>query len=167
MTNILQTSNLSIINQLIALLESMPFEQYQQPLKALHHSSIGQHTRHIVEFYQCLILGAALGEINYDARERKLAIEQDKFFAVNCLEKCVDQLLMIDGDKPLNMKAVLAGNEVVDLPTSLFRELNYLIEHTVHHLAIIKIGITESFEGFEIPKDFGVAHSTLLYRQGA
>jgi hypothetical protein len=137
MKNALQTANLAIIKQLLDLLESFPFECYPQPLKVLHGSSIGQHTRHIVEFYQCLLAGSTTGEVNYDARERKLEIETDKHFAIDCLENCTTQLMQIDGDKSLVMKAFLA-DKIVALPTSLFRELNYLIEHTVHHLAIIQ-----------------------------
>ena len=52
----------------------------------------------------------------------------------------------------------------MDVSSSFFRELTYLIEHTIHHLAIIKIGLNEVYPAIEIPKNFGVAHSTIRYQ---
>ncbi len=167
MINTLIANNLSIINQLVGLLETLPSAHYQQSLNALHGSSLGQHTRHIVEFYQCLMEGIADGQINYDARERRLDIETNQYFALEILEKLSQKLATLTTDKSMILWALVAGEDTVALPTSLFRELNYLIEHTIHHLAIIKIGITQSFEDFGISPNFGVAHSTLLYRQQA
>ena len=39
------------------------------------------HTRHIIEFYQCLIEQASEGQINYDSRKRDVRIESDPAFA--------------------------------------------------------------------------------------
>jgi hypothetical protein len=45
------------------------------------------------------------------------------------------------------------------------RELVYNIEHAIHHMALIKIGLRAEFSSVIIPDSFGVASSTLRYDQ--
>jgi len=39
----------------------------------------------------------------------------------------------------------------------------YNLEHTIHHMALMKAGIRE-VAGIEMPESFGVASSTLKFR---
>lgn len=57
------------------------------------------------------------------------------------------------------------SEECVPVETNFLRELTYNIEHAVHHMAIMKIGIREVAPLIVIPKSFGVAVSTLRYRE--
>jgi len=43
----------------------------------------------------------------------------------------------------------------------LHRELQYNIEHAVHHLAIIKIGVKTLEDSFKLDDNFGIAASTI------
>ncbi|MDX1476670.1 MAG: hypothetical protein R3301_03155 [Saprospiraceae bacterium] len=52
------------------------------------------------------------------------------------------------------------------MDSSLERELIYNIEHTIHHLAIIKIGLAIIAPDIPLPAHFGVAPSTVKYKQG-
>ena len=45
------------------------------------------------------------------------------------------------------------------------RELVYLIEHAIHHFALLRIGIQENFPEISLASDFGVAYSTVKYRE--
>jgi hypothetical protein len=45
------------------------------------------------------------------------------------------------------------------------RELVYLIEHSIHHFALVRIGIQENFPEIILPCDFGIAYSTIKYRE--
>ncbi|MFN8353996.1 MAG: DinB family protein [Spirosomataceae bacterium] len=162
---ILQETNIDIIRQLINLLDTLPAGMYHLPLKSLHENSIGQHTRHIVEFYQCLLNGMSGQVVNYDARERNLRIETDKAYTSHLLAAIASQLEQATEDKPMVLEQAFGLEEPLTIPTYFSRELTYLIEHTIHHLAIIKIGLTESFPTVYIPAEFGVAHSTLKFRQ--
>lgn len=47
--------------------------------------------------------------------------------------------------------------------SSLPRELQFLLSHTVHHYALI--ATMNAVAGVETPEDFGVAPSTLVYRR--
>jgi uncharacterized damage-inducible protein DinB len=161
MKNLLE-ANILAINQLIDLLHHLPTGVYHQSLKQLHEHSIGQHTRHVVEFYDCLLNNLDNEAINYDARQRDLRIETDRFFAINCLENMVKILSQQKLDRPLNLYSDTFGGAIL---SSLSRELVYMVEHTIHHLAIIKIGLNEAFPTIALSDDFGVAPSTLKYRQ--
>jgi hypothetical protein len=61
--------SLEIIAQLKDLLSTMDTAQYTQPLTVFSGSSVGQHVRHTVEFFQCFILGLEDGVVDYDARK--------------------------------------------------------------------------------------------------
>ena len=161
----LQQFNIKIIDQLIDLLDDIELSVYKDALQPLHYSTVGQHVRHITEFYLCTLNGYKNGVVNYDARERNILIEIDKDFAIQTLENVKCQLKTLNSDRILILKSKFSGNESMDIPSSFFRELTYLIEHTIHHLAIIKIGLNEVYPAIEIPKNFGVAQSTIRYQE--
>lgn len=160
----LQQTNIEIIDQLIDLLNDIESSVYKDALQPLHYSTVGQHVRHITEFYQCILKGCENGVVDYDARERNLLIEIDKDFTIETLEYVKHQLGAIHLDCKLILKSKFRGDEALNISSSFFRELAYLIEHTIHHLAIIKIGLNEVYPEINIPKNFGVAHSTIKYR---
>ncbi len=160
----LQQINIEIIDQLIDLLNDIESTVYKNALQPLHYSTVGQHVRHITEFYLCALKSNENGVVDYDARERNLLIEIDKDFTIETLRNVKNQLNSLKSDRNLILKSKFGGDEAMDIPSSLFRELTYLIEHTIHHLAIIKIGLNEVYPEINIPKNFGVAHSTLRYR---
>jgi uncharacterized damage-inducible protein DinB len=160
----LQQTNIEIINQLTELLNNIDSAVYKDTLRPLHYSTTGQHVRHITEFYLCLLKGYESGIVDYDARERNLLIEIDKDFTIEILENIKQQLNTLDSDRNLTLKSKFGGDEAMEMPSSFFRELTYLIEHTIHHLAIIKIGLNEVYPEINIPRNFGVAHSTIRYQ---
>jgi hypothetical protein len=52
----------------------------------------------------------------------------------------------------------------MDVSTNYYREVIYNLEHTIHHMALIRVGINE-LGNIDLPKDFGVAPSTIKYKQ--
>jgi uncharacterized damage-inducible protein DinB len=161
----LQETNIEIIKQLSDLLKVTDKDIYKNPLKTLHFSTVGQHVRHIAEFYLCLLKGYQTEIVNYDARQRDLRIESDRDFALENLAEIINKLNFVKTDKNLSLQTSFGSDETLDIPSSFFRELTYLIEHTIHHLAIIKIGLNESYPAIKFPENFGVAHSTIRFRQ--
>lgn len=156
-----QTSQ--ILSQLAELAGQLSNDQYTQSMTVLTDNSVGKHIRHIVEFYQCLLNGISIGEIDYDKRERNLLLETDINYTQEIIKEIVSYTEIVL-DNPLKLKISYEGG-ICSVNTSVFRELAYNIEHTIHHLAIIKIGIKTHFSEISLSKNLGVAYSTIKYQQ--
>lgn len=154
-------SSLTTIEQFKDILHGLPKEHYGTPCPVLSNATIGQHTRHIIELYLCLINGYERAVVSYDKRERDQRIENDATFAIEQLEFI--QIHLEKPNKDIQMCYELNGEENL-LVSNYFREVMYNLEHAIHHHALIKIGI-EHFADMELPKSFGVAPSTLEYRK--
>ena len=157
-----------ISEQVQNLLDLMNNKNYSQPLQTFNGSSVGQHIRHIVDFYLCLINGVNDVDINYDKRERNQNIEKDCLTAKNMMAIVANKVQEVDIEKTVTVCSSYVADENVALksvPSSIGRELMYAYDHAIHHLAMIKIGIQIHFPEIQIDKDLGVAPSTLKYRQ--
>ncbi len=152
------TEQLIVLKKLLILLKD---EQYIQKIQFLNGSSIGAHSRHIIELIQCLTNGYSNATVNYINRERNLQIEVNRIFAMNEIQLINLQLLKLD--KPM---ALLAENTTNDkkiyVKTTYLREIEYNKEHTIHHLALIRVALREMNLTL-VNESFGVAHATLKY----
>ena len=139
---------------------------YTKPKHLLSNATIGQHLRHVIEFYTCIEKGSVEGRICYDDRDRNVFIESDMEFSKNTIEGIIQFLSSISDDKPVTLKANYSGASKVEthIKSSLFREIAYALDHTIHHMAIIKIALLDE-ETITINSDFGVAPSTLRHRE--
>ncbi|TRZ42795.1 DinB family protein [Robertkochia solimangrovi] len=151
-------------NNLKLVIGQLSAKEYTTPLKVLNGSTIGMHIRHILEFYQCLMEGKQSGEVNYDDRRRDKMIESDPGFALGVLGDIADGIDHSRMEIPMKLlynydTSCHSKGEIV--PTSLRRELIYNLEHLIHHLAIIKIGIQAMKPDLLLDKNFGVAVSTV------
>ena len=160
----LQQAVNNVFVQLSATLDQLSQEQYVQPCKTLFNATIGQHVRHIIELFQCLENGYGSGLVNYEKRKRDLRIESDKAFASGLLVEVHQGLER--SNKELKLEACYDEHdtEPLTLDTNFYREVAYNLEHTIHHMALIRVGITEVSD-IELPEEFGVASSTIKYRQ--
>ena len=154
-------SSLQTIEQFKKVLQNLPEDAYSKPCPTLSNATIGQHTRHIIELYQCLIEGYDLGEVCYDKRKRDTLIEQNLLFAVLQLEYI--QTNLEKTDKTLTITYELDARAII-IASNYFREVMYNLEHAIHHEALIKVAINE-FGKIKLPDSFGVAPSTLQYRK--
>ncbi len=163
---LLQQSSLASLRTLDSLIAQLSEPEYAQPLKVLSGSSIGKHVRHLLEFYDCLFGGMAAGKINYDTRQRNLRLETDKEFARITIQTVREQIQAITDDVLLQLQVCTEpDNRMVSVPTTLYRELVYNIEHCTHHLALIRIAVETSFADVVLSEQFGVAYSTIHYKQ--
>ena len=154
----------NVFVQLTESLHQLTNTEYTQPSKILFNASIGQHVRHIIELFLCLENGYETGVVNYENRKRDYKIETDKGFAVQLVKDIYHRL-----ERP-NIGLVMEAGDyedasgVVAIPTNYYREIAYNLEHTIHHMALIRVGINE-VSSIELPEEFGVAYSTIKYRQ--
>lgn len=141
-------------------------EQYTYASKSLSGASIGQHFRHIIELYQCLLMGIPRDEVNYDARIRDKSIEMDSHVAVDCLNVIKLELEKILINKIITLKGNYACEKEgeINIITSVYRELAYNLEHSIHHQALIKVALMELGCVYLIDDSFGVAPSTSRFK---
>lgn len=155
----------NLLEELKYVINQLDNTDYSKPLDLLSGSTIGQHTRHILEFYQCFIEGNTSKEIDYDLRKRNVIIETNTDFAC----KFIDHI-NYNIDKTADSTIILKFNNGEDsqfISSSIERELVYNIEHAIHHMAIIKIAILNDFSTIVLPPHFGVAPSTVQYHSRA
>lgn len=150
--------------QLSVVLNSIGDHEYILPSPVLSNATIGQHTRHIIELYQCLLNGYEAGLVCYDHRKRDVAIETNKTLAQRLMVEITQQTER--PNKEMQLKAVYgdATAEELNVSTNYYRELAYNLEHTIHHMALIKVGLKE-LNIIAASDTFGVASSTVRHRQ--
>jgi len=152
-----------VFTQLSELLERIDEREYARPQSQLLNASIGQHVRHLLEIFTELNKGCASGVVNYELRERETRLEHDPGFALTRLTVIRQQIAR--ESRPLQLEAFLQADDGsrVLLETHYLRELAYALDHAIHHMALIRIGLLENCREM-VDESFGVAFATQQYR---
>ena len=160
--------NRIVIDQIMLLLNQLSQSDFVSALDIFGGSSLGQHFRHIMEFYLLLIEGSKSGLIAYDKRIRKKEWEDQLLVAKTKFKSIDKSLSAMSLDKMLMLEY---GNGYEDddyssqqVRTSLKRELIFVLEHSIHHLAMIKMGLRHSNPNLKIDPNLGVAPSTIKHQ---
>lgn len=163
----LQIACTNILTQLSSLIDQISEADFTKPASTLSNSTLGQHMRHTLEFFICFEQGFDKGLINYDKRAHDKLIESDKFLALAALQRIQEFVNRQHEDKPLKLEVGydLTKEEFVSVDTNYTRELVYNIEHAVHHMAIMKIGVREIAPYITLAPDFGIAASTVRHKE--
>lgn len=155
-----------IISQMTDLLGKIAGETYAQPLQLFNGSSIGQHFRHIVDFYGCLSRGVADGRVDYAQRQRDPRIETEPNYAANVLREFFDKMNGMEETAMVEVVADFSSDFNESRPvvqSTVGREMMYAYDHAVHHLAMIKMGLKAAAPQVEVDKNLGVAPSTVKH----
>lgn len=163
----LQLACTNILSQLSSLINQISEQDFTKPATSLSNSTLGQHMRHTLEFFICFEQGFDKGLINYDKRAHDKLIETDKFLAMAAIQRIQDFINKNQEDRPLKLEVGydLSKEDFVLVDTNYTRELVYNIEHAVHHMAIMKIGVREVAHYITLPPDFGIAASTIRHKE--
>jgi hypothetical protein len=149
------------LNELIELLNQLSEKEYSKPCFELSGASIGEHTRHVIEMFQCLNQNYDLGVVNYDKRDRNVLIQTNTDFAVQMILDVKNSIQR--ENKKLELQQMIDGT-AIKIQSNYYRELLYNLEHCIHHQALIKVAILK-FENVAVDENFGVARSTVEYRK--
>lgn len=165
----LRNAATSILTQLATLVRQLDAADFSRPCQTLGSATIGQHIRHTLEFFTCLESGSTTGVVNYDRRSRDELIETDRGIALNVISRLMQFVGNVHENAPLQLQVgydpEFENFEVVQ--TNVMRELAYNIEHAVHHMAIIKIGVRELAPYVRLDESFGIAASTIRHARSA
>ncbi len=164
----MQLTSLSahILGQLSDAMRQLAPEDFSRASRALSNATVGQHLRHTLEFFICLERGLSSGVVNYDNREHDERMEMDKDLAIEVIVRISNFIRTLKENHPLVLEVGydVDTDETQSMETNVFRELTYNIEHAVHHMAMIKIGLRDVAPYVVIPPDFGVAVSTMRHK---
>ncbi len=154
-----------LLQELHQLVEKLSDEHFTTKIPTLHYASIGQHLRHILEFFQCLIQSQETQKLDYDARKRNLLIENNRLV---CMEVIKEILENIDFSN-INITLYQTYNidnesQISEIASNYWREWAYNIEHTIHHQALIKVGVLLLMPNMQISENFGVADATTNFK---
>lgn len=153
---------LTAFQQELDLLEILSDEVYTTPSNAPYPSSVGMHLRHNLDHFEAFFTGLGSGRIDYESRSRNTMIEASPEIARSALNGYVEKLEALRSAETLSLQVREESDAGVDacewLASSIGRELQFLLGHTVHHNAIIAMMVNA--HGIDLPASFGVAPST-------
>ena len=158
-----------ILLELRSLIEKFTPQSFTQKNKTLFGASIGEHFRHIIEFYLCCLNRPIATEVNYDLRKRDKQLEVDIRKGIDTIDhilKSIHQVsdqdnFLLQFDNCLEIKKKKLKKQI---HTSIFRELVYCMDHCIHHQSLIKIALLEQELIHLVDDNFGVSFSTQSYR---
>ncbi|MFK7885330.1 MAG: hypothetical protein AB8G16_00565 [Gammaproteobacteria bacterium] len=139
--------------------------QYITTLPPVFISGVGAHVRHILDHFHCFLTGLKDNRIDYDLRQRDPHIERERLVAIDAMKSTMSSLLEIEAsvhERPLliKMDSGCAGEQWAE--SSLTRELQFLVSHTIHHYALMAAILAHA--GFEVTRGFGISPSTLRHQ---
>ena len=157
-------ANLAVIRQGIAFLGAIGDERYAARVAVAYNASVGGHMRHIIEHYLGFLNGLEDGALDYEKRARDPLIESSSAYAADTLAAIADRLQEVADratDRALCVHAETSETTVA--ASSVLRELEFLLSHTIHHYALV--AVMARLQGFEPAAGFGIAPSTLKFQQ--
>lgn len=160
MTDLIRLND-HLLGEVAEFLNGPVHPHYAIPCPPVFSSSIGQHIRHCLEHYEELLRALREGQsLDYENRPRDPGVETDPVVARKRIEVLRTEIQTIpSGSERLVVNDHAAG---LSSRSSVARELQFLVSHTVHHFALIAV-IASRF-GLNVPADFGVAPTTLKFR---
>ena len=166
--NCLQAAR-EMVQQIDDLIEKIPDADYQRPLPIFNGSSLGQHFRHILNFYECVLQVKDGDTIDYAKRNRDLMVETNPVYARTSFSQLLQGLTLLKETDPVQVKGDfnVNGEAVSSVLSSIGRELMYAFDHAVHHLAIIRIGLRDLEMESIMGSNQGVAPSTTRHRKAS
>lgn len=127
-------------------------------------AGIGSHIRHILDHFLALQNGLHDGRVDYNIRNRGSVWERDAGVArvkLGQIEAFLSGLTSLEREIEVHSEIDCVATVSGSFRSNVSRELLYLINHTIHHLAYIRL-LARS-EGFDLPADIGLAPATASY----
>jgi len=153
-----------VLMQGLELLFELSDAIYGRVIAAPYNASIGQHYRHVLDHFVCLVKGLRSGEINYDGRERNPRIETEVTYAsvLTCdILRAIKRYRIDTLERRCKVlqSTAYGNNSPSAIESNIGRELAYCAGHAIHHFAMIRLISSEL--GVAVSAEFGFAPSTL------
>jgi uncharacterized damage-inducible protein DinB len=151
-----------LLDELSTVVAELPVEIYCAGVAHGVSGSVGEHVRHCLDHISALLAAGASATLSYDHRQRGTAIETDPGAALQHilrLQVALERWPSRSLDAPIRVSSVnMPGSAPVAGWSTLARELAFVVNHTVHHQAIIALVLR--LHGLRVPDRFGHSPST-------
>ena len=151
------------LNDILVELDQIPRQLADNVYK---EASVGQHMRHVFDHMLAIKLAIAEGLVDYDKRDRGNEVETDRLMASQQLSLLRLWIQTEDFD---NHKVAVASEidcentQCMRFDSNLNREILYVINHTIHHAAHIKLVLAQF--GINLPAHIGIAPGTASFNR--
>ncbi len=159
-------ANFEALDQALALVHSLSDADYRDRVDG--KSQPGAHVRHVLDHYHALREGCQVGTVDYDHRRREASVETERAQALAELQAVKAWLASLESGKDAMADVLYVKSEVslcsctsVTIATDFSRELLYVLNHTVHHVAYIALLLQH--KGLVIDNTVGLAPATATH----
>ena len=150
------------LGELASVLERVSDLDYVAKPPSGVSGAIGAHVRHCLDHVNAVLEPASDGVVRYDGRRRHATLETDRRIAAATLRRSAERLEALTretADAPLLLESqVDRQGACVQVISSLARELVFVLQHTIHHQALVALLLAG--RGVPVPQTFGYAPST-------
>ena len=154
----------SCLGQVETILDIIDKDSSDRAETTYRNRSLGKHVRHIIDHILAFKAAEKSGLLDYDRRNRGSDIEVNwetarEFLAgvrewlVNAEPRCLPLRVKSEIDCLASVSELFESNSD--------RELLYLINHTIHHIAYMRLLMER--EGYQLPEHIGLSPSTASY----
>lgn len=129
-------------------------------------SSIGKHIRHILDHYRAVMQGQAMKNIDYNYRDRgndEETVPAKALVQIDLLTEWFLRYSIEDCALTVTSEVKLDSVHSSELPSNNKRELLYLINHSIHHVAYA--ALLGKLQGLTIPEHIGLAPCTASFER--
>lgn len=143
------------------VIEAMDEDAYRAKPSRMS-GSIGGHVRHCLDHASALLAATADRDLSYDSRLRGTPVETDPLTAMIEIDRLCVELDDLDERSmgcAIRLRSATRRDEpAASVTSSLGREIVFVVQHTIHHCAMIAILLEQI--GIAAPADFGYAPTT-------
>lgn len=157
-------ANIEVLQQLKKLVELS--ESIYLKAEDSDHAGIGQHVRHVLDHYRAFKNGVFQNCVDYNLRTRNSTEETNPAAAHEQIDMLIAWLANSDFEqRTINVisEISLVAKTSESMISNPQRELLYLINHSIHHMAYASL--LAQARGIKIPRDIGLAPGTATYER--
>jgi uncharacterized damage-inducible protein DinB len=157
-------ANIEVLSQLKRLIQHCDTIYLKDPLS--QHAGIGQHVRHVLDHYRAFVQGLDQQCVDYNLRTRNSAEENDPAIAALSIDELIQWMKNLE-TAPYKITVIseisLHEQQSEAITSNAERELLYLINHSIHHMAYASL--LASSKNVFVPRDIGLAPGTATYER--
>ncbi len=161
---IINQSAYDVLWQVKQLLNICNEEQYLA-IDRYDSAPIGKHVRHILDHFLVFKIAIDTQLLDYNYRRRDAEIEKNLDLAKQEIADYLEWIKNVDlSDIILTIQTEISFDSLIHIrmTSTADRELVYIINHTVHHVAYISL-LLKCLGEEQIPDNIGFASATLTY----